>query len=697
MRGKIISAAGAYRHILLPASLLLIALSIYMPALYYPFLMWDDGVYVTNNQLLQNGDLKALFFSYYDGHYHPLTLLSLKADFLIAGLHPAWYHGMNLLLHMLCVYLVFRLIRRLLKDDAAAWFAALIFAVHPLQTEAVVWISARKDLLYAFFFFIALHCYVAYREERKTSRFVLSWLFFLLSVLCKEQAVMLSPLLFVVDYFLKKDFRKVSLYLEKIPFFIASAFFGMLSIYAQRETGYIRPFEGDTVDFAARLVLGSYGLLFYLIRLIAPLSLSAYYPYPFDVEQPVPAQMFLFPIVLFLGIVLIFFFRKKIPREVITSLLIFVIPLLVMLRFFHANPGDIVVADRYTYVPVFGAALLAGFLYLRFRKWQKLKVFFVAILVLSGFFIAKTIIRSRVWSDSLVLVNDILSKHPDVYTALNCRGSIYLEEHKFDNALADFNRALQINPHNDRAYANRGLLFAKTGRHDAAVADFNVALELDPLNQAALLNRARIFALSGETEKAKRDFSTLIRMNPFLAAAYSGRGMQLSATGSYEEALRDFDKALQLDAGDVQARSGKAYVYYYTGRFEASVREFSSALKYAEQKSPVFFGRGLAEYQMKNFDAAAADFTSALDENPGLTEAYLYRGFAFYNQRKFAAAVSDLSLAIAGMPENALAYAMRGLSYKEMGDVQSACNDLRTAASLGNPAAEEEYLKICGR
>ncbi|HMD13864.1 MAG TPA: glycosyltransferase family 39 protein, partial [Bacteroidota bacterium] len=198
---------------------------VYIPSLFNHFTNWDDEIYILNNPLIKNlsvdGVAKIFSTPQYMGNYHPLTLLSYAFDYHLAELQPFVYHVTNLLLHFGCTFLVFFFLIELGMQQTSSFLAALLFGIHPMHVESVAWLSARKDVLYAFFFLGALICYVRYIQRDTKRWYILSLLLFICSIFSKAVAVSLPVVVLLIDYLLDRPFSKKSI-LEKIPFFLFS-------------------------------------------------------------------------------------------------------------------------------------------------------------------------------------------------------------------------------------------------------------------------------------------------------------------------------------------------------------------------------------------------------------------------------------------------------------------------------------------
>ncbi len=288
------------------AGILLITFICYLPVLSdkKEFTNWDDPGYVTEQKLVKDLNaetLKTLFKPSTDVmlNYHPLTMISLGIDYKLGfdkktntlSIKPfAWS---NLILHLLNTALVFIFLYLLSgRRIWAAVISALWFGIHPMHVESVAWISERKDVLYCFFFLLSCIAYLKYLE---TNRFLLlasCFFFFVLSCLSKAMAVPLPLVLILIDILHKRkiNFKVV---LEKAPFLIVALLIGYNAVLIQ-DKGAIAEFEIFTL--AERFMFAAYGFFMYIVKLIAPFELSAFYPYPnLDESGNIPAVYYLSP------------------------------------------------------------------------------------------------------------------------------------------------------------------------------------------------------------------------------------------------------------------------------------------------------------------------------------------------------------------------------------------------------------------
>lgn len=220
------------------ALLLLLKLIAYSDIFHNGFVSFDDRDYVTDNPVIRDisfTGIKVIFSSYVAGNYHPITVLFDAVIYHFFKLNSLPYHAFILLLHLINIILVFIFISLIDKNDRQSkgktsnltlyttLFVAALFALHPMHTETVNWVSDLKDLTYTLFFLSSLICYIKYirnkTQDTSINNYILCIFFFLMSLLSKSAAVTLPFVLLLLDYWYDRKFR-LKIILEKLPFFI---------------------------------------------------------------------------------------------------------------------------------------------------------------------------------------------------------------------------------------------------------------------------------------------------------------------------------------------------------------------------------------------------------------------------------------------------------------------------------------------
>jgi hypothetical protein len=370
-------------HVVHVVIILLCAVIIYWPVYNFKFLIgWDDQWFVTNHYT-ENGftwhNLSSILADYYYGQYAPLNQLYYTSLYKLFHYNAGYYHIAGLVIHLINSVLVYDFIKSITADlsdfsaakaGQTAFIAALLFAVLPVNVEPVAWVGASKVTLYTLFYLLAIGCYRKYIIRRRQSFFYLALLFFILSFGAKEQAVLLPLCLLLMDHVYSRNIRDKMVWLEKIPFFMLSVLFGMVSIQAQNIDG-----GASFYSVYQRIPLFFYTISEYFTKCIIPVNLSYLYPFPFQRTQSVPwwmwAHTFFIPIILFC------FYKQIARRWFLFGFLFFVIHILLVSNAFSLARFS-VIADRYAYLASIGFCFIAGYAFVNYSSKVKYKRFLVA-------------------------------------------------------------------------------------------------------------------------------------------------------------------------------------------------------------------------------------------------------------------------------------------------------------------------------
>jgi protein O-mannosyl-transferase len=518
------------------AVIVLISAIVYLPVFHNSLLAWDDEGYIMKNALVHSINLKEIFSQNVMGNWHPVTILMFAIEYRFFGLNPAGYHAVNLLLHLLNVILVFYTIRLLSDKIAVALVAALLFGIHPLHVESVAWAAELKDLLYTFFFLASYIFYLKYLKNPQKKYYIFALLLFLVSLLSKAMAASLPLVLVLTDYLKGRRIDKRIL-LEKAPFFLLALTFGVVAVLAQKSSDSI---QVETIfSLPQRIVFASYGFITYLVKLILPLHLSAFYPYPVK-NIPIQYYAYVFSVI---GLAAYVIYSIRFSKKIIFGIGFFTVTIFFVLQLLSV--GGAIMADRYSYVPSIGVFYLAGegLLYLWDKK-QKL----AAIILLTAFtvmFSVKTYARCSVWNNDLTLWSDVIDNYKSAIAYYN-RGFAFMNNKKNDEALKDYNKAIELKPDYADAYLSRGNLFLNAKRNDEALKDYNKAIELKPGYADIYLSRGTLFIFEQRNDEALKDFNKAIELNPNYAQAYYNRGLLEYNSGKQDAACLDFKKAAGL-------------------------------------------------------------------------------------------------------------------------------------------------------
>jgi protein O-mannosyl-transferase len=573
-----------------PVGVLLLTFVAYLPSLGNGFTNWDDPLYVLENPLVTSPALGPILTTPIGGNYHPLTILSLALNYRISGLNPASYHWLSLLLHLANTGLVFAFIWRLSAGKLwAAVVTSLFFGIHPLHVESVAWIAERKDVLYAFFYLLGLIAYLRYLGGERARWLGAALIAAILSQASKPAAVVFPLSLLAIDFYRRRPFGPRVL-LEKAPFFAVALAGGLLTLHAQAATGAIQGAHSGPSFQKALLAL--YAILMYVVRLFAPVRLSAVYPYPdprggagWEVHLASALVAILLPTIVILC-------RRN--RAALFGLAFFMINIVLVLPFFTV--GHAPMADRYTYLPYIGLffALASGLDEPPARTPARIplnRIVAVGALALAVICLAQTWTRCGVWRDSETLWTDVIRKYPHrVFAAYANRGHTYSEmAGRQDAALADFNEAISLDPGVAEVWVGKGIVLAGRGQNGAALACFDRALALMPDYLAALNDRGVMKMRTGDLAGAVADFSRSVELDPGSRDAYANRADAYAAMRENERSIADRRRVIALapaDPGNYLQLGEIGFALAQLERHREAIEAFDGALRLAPGGEP---------------------------------------------------------------------------------------------------------------
>jgi tetratricopeptide (TPR) repeat protein len=592
--------------------------------------VWDDiGLVVRNDNLrwsnlprLLTGDFGELSaWESPGGLYRPVIYLTYLVDRTVWGLRPAGFHATNLAFHAAATILLFLLGRRLLRSSGTAWLTAALFAVHPVHTESVTWISGRTDVVASAFLLASLLLYLRARKGGRVA-YGGSIAAAVLAMGSKETAVLLPLLLIAVeamDPVPGRSFRERAAALY--PYFLAAAVFAGRVVWLRLHAGGLDPLFPEEAGGASRVLTAGSALLFYVGRLAFPIDLAAEAEPPIVLVPtgPAVAGAILGGVLLAASILLL---RRR--PGIGFGLLFFLVTL------FPASNLVIEVnetaAERFLYLPSAGL-LLAGCALLPRGSLRDRRVVVLAsaVIVLFGL---RTADRNRDWRTPLVFHEVTAASSPDYPRArfkygyaLHQRGKEYRSARNFpvaDDFFAraenEYRAALHLDPGSLDAMRGLGTVLLEQGRTGEAVAILERAFEKYPgaeklafdLGRALLLaerfedafalliaapdadpeelrQAAREYLRRGRGSEGERLFRRSLDFDPRSAEAYRGIGFAASRSDPprFERAAEALRAAISLDPSDAASMGDLAMMLM---RFpDPSLRRPEEAVALARQ------------------------------------------------------------------------------------------------------------------
>jgi len=631
------------RAVIVVIFFLAINLLVYSQSLNNKFVRWDDGLLIYENPIVRNfsaSSVAAAFSTYDPELYVPLTIISYQIDYLVGGVDPFMYHFTNLLLHTLNSLLVFLFVllcsaglcpRAETRCRAAryiALFCGVLFAVHPLNTEAVVWASARKDLLATFFFLISLVLYVRNDKQSPKDGILrsltanrpsspsfaatgLSLTAFLLSLLSKASTIALPIVLLLIDYL--KD-RKIDrgVLLEKIPYFALSIIFGIVAIFGKAEV-----IEG--IGFTDTVIMACRSAIFYISKIFIPTGLSVLYPAGNSISISDPIYLVSAILVVALLSSLIYFRKNKL---FVFSILFFFINLIPSFTNF-AKDGDLYFAsDRYAYIPMIGILILVCISFVKVIKKlihhnYSLYIVNYSLLIVSLIFAALSFFQSRVWASTESLFTNVIENYPGMsHRAHNNIGNVYRRQGNLDKAISEFETALTIKPH-PKTYGNLGAVYRKNGDTLKALEEYKKAIELDPENAEPYFGLGLVYAGSGDFGNALDNYNRALELDPRYAEAYSNIGALYASRGDYERAAENYLSAIEANSMFIQAYYNLGVAYSQLGKNSEAIKAYEGAVEIHPSFTAARLNLGILYYGKNRIDDAVYEFEKVLEIDPG--------------------------------------------------------------------------------
>lgn len=500
--------------------------------------VWDDkGIIVANMSLR---DVKNIpFFFTRDlwtttgnppgPYYRPVNNTFWTLTFQLWGANPMGYHLSNILLHGFVSFLLFKLCRKILSSEIASFFSALIFAVHPIHTENIAWISGGDYLICSVFIVLSLLSYTKYREDNRTIYLIFSVLSFTIAVFSKEYALLIPLIMLVYDVYIRRS---------KIEFKILLPYILVSFVYlAVRELVVTHGVE-STLPLYSRMLTASAILLKYLYAFFFPFHLQILY----DI-QPVNtffrAETIVSLLNLLLLALLMLYFYKKEKRAFFALLWFFIFLIPVSNIAFVLSPQ--MMSLRYLYIPSAGLAVLSG-LYIE-KLSPRLRIIpFVIILAFS----VKTFVQNQYWQNDIILCEKMISDAPGSSFARNNLGVAYLDAGMPSRAISEFQRALELNPTYGFSLFNLGDTYLKLGQPDKALQYLQRAITINPSDSKAFNSLGVAHKKMGHAQEAIVNFQRSLICNPRNYEAHYNLANLLLILGDEKEAAVHYIAFIKL-------------------------------------------------------------------------------------------------------------------------------------------------------
>lgn len=672
------ATAPLWARVGVPIVVALLTLAPFSPLRHAEFLNWDDEYNFINNldyRGLGGEQIKWMFTTALNGHYQPLAWVTLGLDYVLYGMEPGGYHVTSMLWHAASAVVLVFIARRLLhltvgrgapRLATAEWVcagvAALLFSVHPLRVEPVAWLTERRDVLSTLFVLATLAAYLRACDTDKPRRDRRRWLIvayalFVPALLSKVISIVLIPSLVVLDVW---PLRRLGgggwrgwfgaaarrIWLEKVPFVALAMPFVVLAPLAQAAMGV--EYSIESYDWRSRVGEMLFGPAFYLYQTIWPAGLYALYEAPRETHL-LQAPYTYCAATLAMITILVVWLRRRWPAG-LALWLIYGLSLAPVVGVLASN-GPQIAADRYTYLPCVGWAVLAGAgLLWCWRRRQERRLPAAALAAAGGaaavvvvVLMALTVRQCGYWHDSQRLWAHSIANtgRPSAVSHVNL-ATIYADRHETDRAEALLRRALEIRPDYTFAYLKLGLVYSQRGDVDRAREYYDETLRRAPGSPDVLVNIGNIYLERGDTQTALKFYedalansvrpptdtlaSRLARkvftgMRQGHPAAEYHVGLALAHLHRYPEAKAHFERAIAIRPDFALAHNNLGTVLNGEGDVAGAIRHYREAIRWDPKLATAYYNLAATLATLNHRDEAIANLRRALSVDPGYADA----------------------------------------------------------------------------
>ncbi len=628
------------------------------------FVRWDDGMLVYENPAIREispATIAHIFSTYDPELYIPITFLSYQIDYQIGGIHPLQYHLTNFLFHTMNALLVAWFVTLLFRKKQHApgdgragnfyrglgIFCGLLFLVHPLHTEGIMWVSGRKDLLSTFFLLLTLIYWMRCRAHPVRRWYLMAVGFFALALMSKVMAITLPVILLLMDWrdgrcngwiHWRSDGRSTGsplrhireIFVEKIPFFALAVIFGLIGIGGKTKTVA----SSSTME---KILMAGKSSMFYLRKILWPDNFSLLYPYHHDVVITSPD--FYVPILVWAGILIfiiggLYFAARdgragSAVRDFTFGIALYVITVApTFLNFTKGGDLDVYFAsDRYAYVPSIGVFIAI----IALTRWVIEKTGATAgdpsgrpyvrrgmITVVACIVIAlgiRSYVQSQVWRTTYTLLTNVLVHYPESHVAHNNIGNAWRLEGRLDDAIGEFEKALAIRPH-AKIYANLGAVYRKQGKITEALDTYGKGIALNPHSREIYMGRALVWIDQKDYVRAEQDLLRAMQEDPTYLEAHINLGATYAYAGNMPKAIEQYRIAIALNPFYADVRFNMGVALQSTGDIEGAMAQYERAVHLAPRSIAPHINYGILLYKTGDVEGARQQFEEILNIDP---------------------------------------------------------------------------------
>ena len=549
--------------------------------------IWDDEIHITIPALRSVHGLERIWTDPAAApQYYPVLHTLFWVEYKLWDGWPLPYHLATILVHAILALLVVQILRKL--EVPGAWLAAFVFALHPVHVESVAWLSEIKNTLSGVLGAAAILAYLKYDENRQFAAYFAAFAFFVTGLMTKTAIVTLPVVLLVIFWWRRGKLAWVRDLKPLVPFFGVALLAGVMTVWVEQKfcAEHDETFNFSLID---RCLIAGRLFWFYLGNLFWPANLTIIYP-RWNISDTSWWQ-YLFPLATFALFAGLWILRRK-SRGPLAAALCFVVLLFPVLGFFNLSyfmscppPFDhaaIFRADHFQYladIPII-ALVSAGAAWLWERSRGRYRLLFaLCCFALVAFLAGSTWAYSRNYRDNETCFRDVLSKNPNSATAHNNLGNALLRKGSTDEAIAHFEKTLEIEPNYQFGQYNLGAALVQKGDVDGAIPHLKSALAANPNHSKAYYSLATAFAQRGQTDPAIEYYERALKLQSDFPDAHTNLANLLLEKGETDAALAHYRMALELQPNNAGAHYNLAVGLVRKGELEPAIAELRIALQ----------------------------------------------------------------------------------------------------------------------
>ncbi len=693
---------------LLPSLLIvIICFLVYSNTFEAPFQFDDKPGIVENRYLhLKELSLSKLVAAAIKGRNsnRPVSNLSFSLNYYIGGLNVFGYHLVNLLIHALAGIILYFLLVTTLdlgplrgkfeRREQLALIIALLWVVHPVQTQSVTYIVQRMSSMAGMLCLLSLYLYVQGRLGR--TRGFKAWCYSgsgtagVLALGSKEIAGVLPLMLVLYEFYFFQglDFRVIRRkWLQVIGVLIIFLIIVLVYLGPHFVREVLAGYRDWDFTLGERLLTQGRVVMYYLSLLLFPSPSRLNVDYEFSISHSLfnPVST-LFCLLGLIGLVGLGVYLAR--RKPLASFGVF---------WFLGNlvvessiiPLEIVYEHR-LYLPLLGFLLfLMGIAGRKVRGRGSIYGAFTVILIFSFW----TFQRNIVWNDEFTLWSDCVKKSPNKARPHMNLGNAYSDKGMYDEAIMKYQHALRLEPDYAKAFYNLGNAYRNKGMYDEAIRVYQKALEIKPDFTEAFYNLGNAYSDKGMYDEAIRVYQKALEIKPDFAKAHMNLGNAYSDKGMYDEAIMKYQQALHINPNYTDAFYNLGIVYRNKGMYDEAIREYQQALHINPNYADAYNNLGNAYAYKGMYDEAIREYQRALELEPGHAEAHMNLGIAYANKGMYDEAIREYQQALHINPNYADAYNNLGNAYAYKGMYDEAIREYQKALEI-KPDFAEAHINL---